>query len=301
MSRRLDIGIACFGHPELLQRTINSIREMSTTDYRIILVINPHPDAAIREAVNVIAMNALKDGRAFIVTSSTNLGYAGAVQELQRQAETEYIAYCDDDVVINTRGWDETLCSYLDRFHEIGMIFPNGGAYPIPRGPYNEIMWGVGFCWVLSRLAQSEVGYFDDQIGHQNEADYCLRVRMGGWKCASAPDVSVSHMATASNDPASNERISKGVREFVDKWCKYFGGKNLNYHSANVLRWEDWHPNALYLEEWWKLQRAEHVGNPGGIDLAALNAAPDFITHQGREYDLIQVPRYKGFYTNRII
>lgn len=301
MSRRLDIGVACFGHPELLQRTINSIREMSTTDYRILLAVNPHPDQDIAIQVNTILAAETAKGKCQGVRKHVNDGYAGAVKLIQTIAETEYIAYCDDDVVINTHGWDETLCSYLDRFHEIGMIFPNGGAYPIPRGPYSEIMWGVGFCWVLSRLAQSEVGYFDAEIGHQNECDFALRVRMGGWKCASAPDVSVSHMATASNDPASNERISKGVREFVDKWCKYFGGKNLNYHSANVLRWEDWHPNALYLEEWWKLQHAEHVGNPGGIDLATLNAAPDFITHQGREYDLIQVPRYKGFYTGRII
>lgn len=289
MSRRLDIGIACFGHPELLQRTINSIREMSTTDYRLIFVLNHHPDESIRAQVNAIIASEITKGRAIVWDQQGNFGYAHAVKMLQIGADTEYIAYCDDDVVINTRGWDETLCSYLDRFHEIGMIFPNGGAYPIPRGPYNEIMWGVGFCWVLSRLAQSEVGYFDAEIGHQNECDYALRVRMGGWKCASAPDVSVSHMATATNDPDSNERISKGVREFVDKWCAKLCGKNVNYHSTNVLRWDDWHCNALYLEEYWKLRM------PG------LNASPEVVTIEGREYDLIKVPRYKGFYTGRII
>lgn len=290
MSRRLDIGVAVFGHPELLQRTINSIREMSTTDYRLIFVINPHPDEAIRKQVEAIISAEYEKGRCAEVPLAVNVGYAGAVRQLQYEATTEYIAYCDDDVVINTHGWDETLCSYLDRFHEIGMIFPNGGAYPIPRGPYNEIMWGVGFCLVLSRLAQSEVGYFDAEIGHQNEPDYCMRVRMGGWKCASAADVSVSHLATATNDPTQQERIAKGVREFVTKWTNYFGGKNITYHSPNVIRWHDWAPNALYLEEYFKL----HL--PAGI-----NENPEEVLINGEAYDLIKVPRLKGFYRSRVI
>jgi hypothetical protein len=35
--------------------------------------------------------------------------------------------------------------------------------------------------------------------------------------------------------------------------------------------------------------------------LNGLNAAPECITLDGREYDLIRVPRLKGFYTGRII
>jgi hypothetical protein len=112
---------------------------------------------------------------------------------------------------------------------------------------------------------------------------------MAGWKCAAAPEVMVAHNATATNDPESIERINRGVVNFVNKWCSYFGGKNLSYQSPNVLRWEDWPPNALYLEEYWK-QR-----------LPQLNTNPETITLDGREYDLIKVPRFKGFYRGRII
>jgi GT2 family glycosyltransferase len=228
-------------------------------------------------------------GRFQTIWLPLNEGYAGAVNQILNAATTEYIAYLDNDAEITTQGWDETLCGYLDRFHEIGMIFPGGGAYQIDRGAYTEVQWGVGFCWVLSRLCMSEKGLFDAAIGHQNECDYAMRVRMAGYKCAAAPEVSVQHMATSTNDPASNERIAKGVREFVDKWCKYFCGKNINYHSANVLRWEDWPPNALYMEEYWKLR------DP------SLNVSPQVVTMDGREYDLIRVPRFKDFYRGRII
>ena len=262
---------------------------MSRTDWRCFVIHNPSDgpeDVCARAIIDGFAYN---DKRVAPILLSENVGYAGAVNRLFKEAETEYIAYLDNDVRILTEGWDEKLCSYLDRFHEIGMIFPNGGAYPIDRGPYLEIMWGVGFAWVINRMAMSDTGKFDESLGHQDECDYALRLRMAGWKCAAAPDVSIGHLATATNDPAAIERINRGVVRFVDKWNAYFNGGNFHYHSPNVTRWDDWPPNALYLEEMWRAK------------LPGLNDAPEVVAIDGREYDLIKVPRFSGFYRGRII
>lgn len=245
--RRLDIGVASYGSAVKLQKTLASITAQSVTDYRAFVIHNPGAadDALARE---ILCGAAARNPRIIPVWMDENVGYAGAVCKLFEMAETEYIAYCDNDIQIHTRAWDETMCSLLDRFHEIGMVFPGGGPYPIQRPAYTEVMWGVGFCWVLSRLAMVDTGPFDTTLGHQEEADYCLRVRMAGYKCACVPTVTVQHDATASSNPASIERISRGVVRWVDKWNRYFNGKNFNYHSANVTRFEDWPPNALYLE-----------------------------------------------------
>jgi len=136
------------------------------------------------------------------------------------------------------------------------------------------------------RTAKGE--FFDTMLGHQEEADAALRVRLAGCKCAGAPEVHVTHDATATSNPANQERISRGVVNWVNKWCAYFGGKHLNYHSTNVIRWEDW--NALYLEEFWKQFPS----------LQGLNDSPEVVTLNGAEYDLIRVPRLKGFYRGRI-
>lgn len=298
--RRLDIGVASYGSSQKLKVTLESIQKYSTTDWRCFVFDNPGPDPDTR---GLIYDFAEKDQRIVPVMLSENIGYAGAVNQLLKRAETEYIAYCDNDIEIHTEGWDEALCFYLDRFHEIGMIFPNGGAYPINRGSYTEVMWQAGFCWIVTRLAAEDTydwgppsvspfGYFfDDQLGHQEEADFCLRLRMAGYKCAAAPEVRVGHDSVATSSPESIERINRGVVNFVNKWCRYFGGKNLNYHSPNVLRWEDWPPNALYLEEFWKQQPT----------VTNLNSSPTPVLLNGREYDLIRVPRLGGFYRNRII
>lgn len=284
--RKLTIGIASYGNLEKLKRTIESLVRNCTTDWNCVIVDNPTQDLGVRSFLEQLSR---EDKRMSVYFNEENEGYAGAVNTILEEAETEYIAYCDNDIEILTPGWDELLCRRLDMFHEIGMIFPNGGAYMIDRGSYTEIMWGVGFCWVLNRMCLRDAGIFDTALGHQEEADYCLRVRMHGWKCAALPQVQVRHDATATSDPAGIERINQGVRNWVNKWNRYFNGANFNYHSTNVTRWEDWPPNALYLEEWWKSK------------LPGLNDAPETVVVDGREYDLIKVPRYKGFYRGRVI
>lgn len=286
--RRLDIGIASFGSPDRLVRTINGIKAMSACEWRCFIIHNPGGERDA-EARGIIGQTISRDARFIPIWNSENLGYAGAVCRLMELAETEYVAYCDNDVEINTQGWDEKLAGYLDRFHEIGMIFPCGGAYRIKRPAYTEILWGVGFCWMISRLCMKDVGGFDTSLGHQEEADYAQRVRMAGYKCASADDVHVAHCATATSNPASIERINRGVVNWVNKWNAYFNGKSFNYHSQNVTRFEDWPPNALYLEEYWREK------------LPGLNDAPEVRRVGQTDYDLIKVPRLSGFYRGRII
>lgn len=287
MSRRLDIGIASYGNPAALEKTVRSIQNRSRTDWRLFIIDNLHPDPSARE---LSAQLAGEDERIKISWATDNWGYSGAVNQLFNLGETEYLAYCDNDIEINTDGWDEKLCGYLDRFHEIGMVFPNGGAAPIARGSYTEIMWGVGFCWAINRMAIKATGLFDQDIGHQNECDYAMRLRMAGYRCAAATDVDVSHLATATSDLASIERINAGVMQFVNKWNRYFNGANFNYHSPNVTRWDDWPPNALYLEEYYR----QFLGTE-------FNANAEPVIINGQQMDLIRVPRYKDMYKARIV
>jgi GT2 family glycosyltransferase len=293
--RRLDIGICAYRDVDKLRRTVGHLRSSSVTDYRLLIVDNPAEGSQTRTYIEQLCR---EDDRIECRFMAENVGYAGAVNEILSWSTTEYIGYLDHDAYVLTRGWDGMLCGYLDRFHEIGLIFPNGGAYPINRGPYTEVLWQAGFCWIMNRLCMSDLKtdgktergeVMDTTLGHQEEADLAQRVRMAGWKCAAASEVSVQHDATATNNPASTERISRGVVNWVNKWNRYFNGKNFNYHSVNVTRFEDWPPQALYLEEYFRLHA------PG------INAKPRVRQIDGRAYDMLEVPRYSGFYHGRVI
>jgi GT2 family glycosyltransferase len=284
--RRLDIGVASYGNADGLAKLIESVKLRSRTDWRLHVVVNPHPDPYQRRRVAEVLQDA--DPRVRVWQQLENVGYVGAVNLILDLSETEYVAYLDHDVEILTDGWDEVMAHTLDRFHEIGMIFPSG-AWPVARGEYREILWGVGCCWMIPVRVAIEVGKFDKEIGHHEEVDYQTRVRLNGLKIAAANGVGISHAAKASSDPASQKRISDGVVRWMNKWTAYFGGKALNYFSPNVLRHEDWPTSALHMEEYWK--RA----------IPDLNKEPETFTHAGVEYDLIKVPRLKGFYRGRVI
>ena len=289
--RRLDIGVASFRNPERLRATLASIEKQSVTDWRCLIFHNPSDNEADEAACGQVLAEAVdRNNRFHVEVLPENVGYAGAVNEILARTDGEYCLYCDNDVEILTHGWDEALCSYLDRFHELAMVVPNGGAYAIQRPGYLEVMWSPGFCWALNKLALEDVGLFDITIGHQQEADYALRIRMAGRKIGAAPEIRVAHNATATNDPAATLRINRGVISFVNKWVKYFCGQHMDYHSPNVLRWHDWPPNALFLETYFRLN-----------GLTGLNDKPETVTINGEKFDLLKVPRLSGFYTSRII
>lgn len=285
--RRLDIGIASYGNPNGLARTIQGIVRHSTTDWRLLVVVNPHPTESIDRVIGQYS----SDARIQFKHQAANLGYVGAVNEFLFNVDTPYALYCDHDITIHTHGWDEKLAALLDREPTVGMAFPNGGPYQIPHDGWQEILWGVGCCWMLRRAIwmDTRVGMFDKEIGHHEEVDYQTKVRLAGYLIGSIPSIHVGHEGRATNDPKAQERISAGVVRWVTKWESYFGGRNQTYHSQNVLRHELWPPTALYLERYFQRH------------LPHLNDNPETIVLDGKEYDLIKVPRLKGYYRHRII
>jgi GT2 family glycosyltransferase len=126
-------------------------------------------------------------------------------------------------------------------------------------------------------------------LGHQEEVDFQIRLRLGGWISAQDKEVQIVHHAKATGSPDQQARIAEGVKAWVEKWEKYHGGQKQGYHSTNVLRFELWPTTALYMEEIFKQA------------LPGLNDNPETVRIAGREYDLIKVPRLKDFYRGRFI
>jgi GT2 family glycosyltransferase len=184
----LDIGIASWGSPQKLRKTVDYIERNTVSDYRLFIVDNASPDPKVGMAIEEMAA---KNPRIVPVMLETNTGYPGAVNEFIRRAETTFVAYFDNDAYVSTTGWDKKMMEKIGSFHELAMVFPNGGNYPIQRTHYTEVLWGVGFCWMLNRQRWIDVGPFDEEIGHQEEVDFQTRLRLDGWKIAALSDVHV--------------------------------------------------------------------------------------------------------------
>lgn len=290
----LDIGIASYENPGELAHTLEALRERTSGDWRCLVVDSNSQDPSVRQ---ILEKNAAEDSRIIPQYLDYNAGYSGAMNIFFDWAESEYIVYCDNDARVITPRWNTYLSEKLDEHPEISMIFPvghgTGSAYPIKRDGWTEVLWGVGCFWMLRRSEQQKVGYFDTSLGHQDEVDFQTRLRMASGRMAVNSEVQIHHNATATRNPEAQDRINNGIVNWVNKWCKIFTGDLVNYHSENVLRYEDWPPNILYLEEFYKKFIPE------------LNDNPEQVIIEGREYDLNKVPRaaYGGgtLYRGRII
>lgn len=284
----LDIGIASWQSPAKVDKAIHLLRKHTTGEFRILVVDNNSPDPKVRE---ILHRHASRDPRVVPVLLEENVGYVGAVNKLFEIADTQYLAYCDNDAFVLTPGWNEKMMDILEKHHEIAMVFPEstGVAYPLKRTDYTECLWGVGCFWMINKIRATEVGGLDTTLGHQEEVDFQMQLRLNGYKMAVCNSIQVQHDGTSSANPEAQERIKNGIINWVNKWNKYFVGPDITYFSTNVTRFEDWPINAIYMEEWYK----QH--------LPKLNANPETTKIDGREYDLIKVPRYPQLYRDRII
>ena len=291
--RKVDIGMCSYRNPECLIKALASITEKcSDVDYRLLIVDN-HSDDKI--TYDILYKCAKADPRITLKLLEENKWYQGAVNEFLKWSEAEYIFYVENDAQVLTDRAADKLAIQLDEAPQIGIIGPsNIGCLGINKGNYTEVFWFAGFAWMMKRSTYLEVGLLDEAIGHQNEIDYQIRVRLAGKKIAIANNVTIAHHATTSLNPDATERINKGVEEWMNKWLGYFCGKDHADYDYTVqkydyLRMTDWNVCARYLEEYFK----QFVPD--------LNAHPETIVIEGVEYDLLKVPRAKNYYTGRII
>ena len=265
----LTIGVCSYGNPDKLRATLESIAANTVSDYRLLVIHNPGGQGDA-EARAIIEVAAARDARIKPVWMEKNVGYAGAVNELLAEAMLEeFVAYCDNDVEIRTPGWDQKLVAIMQENPEVGWVFPGPGHFGFQSNGYRECLWSAGYCWMMRMAAMNSAydegfsGYqkrqvfgFDEDLGHHEEVDFMIRLRLAGWRIACCPEVLVLHHETATHaDSAVHKpggRIHDGVVRWMNKWNRYFCGDDLKYsmtaYDPRALRYTDWPPDALYLE-----------------------------------------------------
>lgn len=249
----LDIGICAYRNGAKLRKAVECIQRNTIGDWRLLIFNNP----AEGSTVEPVLSDLIKDTRIHSHTPGINIGYAGAVNHILSWAEAPHIAYFDHDAYVQTRGWDFRMAAVLDGHAEVGWVFPGPGHFGFQSNGYRECLWNAGYCWMIRRRAVESVNtLFDPTLGHHEEVDFMIRLRLAGWRIAAVPEVQVIHDETATQaNPADHKpggRIHDGVVRWMNKWNRYFCGDDLKYsmtaYDARALRYTDWPPCALYLE-----------------------------------------------------
>ena len=223
----VDIIILSYNVKNKLKRCINSVRKFTKGwDYLITVIDNGSRDGTKR------FLRSQKDLN--IIYNNSNLGFAKARNLAFRKTKNELIVCLDDDIKV-TKNWLDGLYKEMVNKKKVGIVgprvlFPNlnfqFSAFLIAnkkininkifRGRYlkvQEVDGVYGACWLIKRELLRNVGYFDEQFwcGYE-DIDYCLRVRLAGYK------IIYTTQATVSHHHLFRYKVSDNFEKFLKKW-----------------------------------------------------------------------------------
>ena len=278
---KCTIGICSYNNFSKLTVAIASIQQHATTDYELLIVDNNSTDDNTLKL-----LHKLHDSRtARVIFNPDNKRYAGAVNQIFKEAKNEYVIYCDNDIQILSPRFDEVFIGLLENNKDIGWVSSSrNGAMPLDFGVYEEVSWAVGCCFASTKKIFEAVGGIDETLLHQNDPDFCIRLRMAGYRVVASKVVHLHHNCSSTNSPEQQDNINKGVMQFINKWNKYFLGVTGDYFSPAVMRWDDFPLNRVHACKYFKSLN--------------LNKNPEILSYRGQKYDLIKIPMFVGSYRN---
>ena len=244
------IIIPTFNTKDLTLQTCVSVRQYSTTDYRLLVVDNGSTDGT----AGVVMSEFLSES--VVLRLDENTGFAGACNAGAKACpEAEVLIFLNSDVLL-TPGWDSRLCDPLMLLNQtvhdgpqrecMGATGPTSNfvagkqrvrpdLQPQQLLQQHEAMvaehgtrtWDadilIGFCLAVRRDCWADVGGFDERFkeGNSDDIDWCYRAKKKGWRLAIVPSVYIYHFGGATfqaNGMNYGEILKRNRRQLNEKW-----------------------------------------------------------------------------------
>lgn len=233
----VSIIIPTVNHLALIQQCVASIRMYTEVPYEILVVDNGSRDGtaawARGEGLRVIA-------------NAENLGFPRACNQGMLAAFGAYLLLLNDDTVVSP-GWLSRLLAHAEGDPAVGLVGAStnfaASCQQIPAqytshqeflafadgiarehaGQAHETDWLIGLCLLIPRRVMQEIGLLDPRFGLGNfeDNDYCLRVRMAGYRLLWARDVFIHHEGHQSFRELGEgfaRLLQHNERLFREKW-----------------------------------------------------------------------------------
>lgn len=248
----VSIIVATLNTPELTRACLESLLKNTSVSHELILVNNSRSRAVRR------CLKPFRDIR--LIQNGRNLGYAKAANQGARAAQGKYLCFLNSDTLVPPR-WAERLLEAA-RLPGVGAVSPLA-EWEIYRNPlldhstpevlgafveladstfqrrYTEKLrparWLGGFCLVVPRTVMDRVGPFDERyfFGWE-DIDYCLQLRMNGYRLLKLRSIFVYHKRSASSSARRHAQlVRRSESQFLEKWSALLGRRFRN--SAAVF------------------------------------------------------------------
>jgi len=210
MAKDCDIIIPVWNQPHFTRDCVDSIREGTSTAYRIIMIDNAS-DAPTKKY-----LEGMKAVDVVIIRNERNLGFVKAVNQGIQASDARYICILNNDTLV-TKGWLEEMISIAQSRDDIGIVNPSSNnlgqrpekgetiAHYAERirpqtGRSVELGAAIGFCMLIKRGVIERIGIFDEIYGMGNfeDTDFSRRASKEGFRSVRACGAYVYHRENTS-------------------------------------------------------------------------------------------------------
>ncbi|MDB5047410.1 MAG: hypothetical protein JWO30_481 [Fibrobacteres bacterium] len=239
--KMVSIVILGFNQMEYTKKCIESIRKYTRQKYELILVDNGSKDGT--EAF----FRSIPGAK--VIRNAENLGVSKGWNQGMRLATGEYILILNNDIIVGP-DWLENMVRLAESDPSIGLVGPRSnyiaGPQVVADVPYKaegeiqdfirqwqgrhalsaaEFGFIKGFCHLIPRRVFAKVGFYDERFGKGNfeDDDYCMRVRIHGFRALFADDCFIHHYGSVSFNQESVDwraLMIENQKKYEQKWAK---------------------------------------------------------------------------------
>ncbi len=230
-----------FNQVEYTRKCIESIRKYTRQKYELILVDNGSKDGTEEFFRSIPG--------AKVIRNEENLGVSRGWNQGMRLAAGEYLLILNNDIIVGP-DWLENMVRLAESHASIGLVGPRSnyiaGPQVVADVPYKaesgiqdfirawqgehalsaaEFGFIKGFCHLIPRRVFAKVGFYDERFGKGNfeDDDYCMRVRLHGFRALFADDSFIHHYGSVSfNQDSVDWRalMIENREKYEKKWSK---------------------------------------------------------------------------------
>lgn len=219
---KTSIVVCCYNNVELVKETVESVLNLTTGDWELILIDNHSLDQRSRDYIKQLNNPSVR-----IIEPGKNIGCHRAISLGFEQSVGDYLVKLDDDTVIETQDWNLILIDALkeidkERMNKFSFIAPNCNVrqttmntiFKTSNHNLEMVLSGVlGFsCVMIPKNIYKELGklesrfWGDGQIKNDTlyggeELYYCQRAVSNGYCYGYCNDVNVKHLDNEYRDP----------------------------------------------------------------------------------------------------
>lgn len=197
-----------------LRDCLDSVLATDYNDFDVIVIDNASTDGS----VEFVKKNY---PQVKLVENKKNYGFASALNKNSDALRSEYIAFLNNDVVVESN-WLGILVDYMEKSRMVAAANPkilflqdrkevnsaggncdiygvgwNRGNGEIDSGQYDrveEVFYANGAALVIRKDAWLDVGRFDeDYFLYGEDLDWCWRARLKGYKILYSPEAKIYH------------------------------------------------------------------------------------------------------------